>query len=79
MPNRKKKNLRLLFSANVRREREKLGVSQEALAHICGFHRTYIGAIERGERNISIDNVERLAKGLGVEPWCLLKQRNTRP
>ena len=48
-------------------------LSQEALAHECGLNRTYLSAIERSERNVSIDNIARIAKGLGVEAWRLLK------
>jgi transcriptional regulator with XRE-family HTH domain len=49
------------------------GLSQEALAHECGLNRTYLSGVERSERNISIDNIARIAKGLGVEPWKLLR------
>lgn len=52
---------RLLFAKNLRRKRESLGLSQEALADLANLHRTYIGSVERGERNISIDSMERLA------------------
>lgn len=49
-------------------------LSQEELADDCGLHRTYIGSVERGERNISIDNMERIAAALGVELRDLLKK-----
>jgi transcriptional regulator with XRE-family HTH domain len=70
----KKKSLRKNFATNLRREREARGLSQESLAHEAGLHRTYVGSVERGERNISIDNVERLAKALGVEPADLMRR-----
>jgi hypothetical protein len=49
------------------------GWSQEELAAQAQLHRTYVGSIERAERNLSIDNIERLAVALMVEPWSLLK------
>jgi transcriptional regulator with XRE-family HTH domain len=48
-------------------------LTQEALAYDCGINRTYLSAVERSERNVSIDNIARIAKGLKVEPWKLLK------
>jgi transcriptional regulator with XRE-family HTH domain len=45
----------------VRQRRQKLGVSQEEFADLCGLDRTYIGGIERGERNLSLINIEKLA------------------
>jgi transcriptional regulator with XRE-family HTH domain len=57
----------------MRQLRAARGVSQEALAHECGINRTYLSAVERAERNISIDNIARIARGLEVEPWKLLK------
>jgi len=55
---------RLLFAQAVRRIRTEHGWSQEELAAKAGLHRTYVGSVERGERNVSIDNVEKLAKAL---------------
>ncbi len=46
--------------------RARSGMSQESLADLAGLHRTYVGSVERGERNISIDNIEKLSKALGV-------------
>jgi len=54
--------------------REQLGLSQEALADAAGLHRTYVGSVERGERNISIDNIDRLAIALNVSPASLLEK-----
>ena len=56
----------------VRRLRKKKGWSQEELGHRSGLHRNYIGGIERGERNVAIINLEKLAKALGVRPRDLL-------
>jgi transcriptional regulator with XRE-family HTH domain len=48
-------------------------MTQEALAYDCGINRSYLSAVERSERNVSIDNIDRIAKGLKVEAWKLLK------
>lgn len=61
-----------IIASNVRRLRLAKGLSQEALADVCGYHRTYVGGIERGERNISIATLEALAGALGVAPQRLL-------
>lgn len=61
------------LALNLRRLRENLGLSQEALADRASLHRTYVGSVERGERNISIDNIERLAHALGVSAASLLE------
>jgi transcriptional regulator with XRE-family HTH domain len=65
--------LRDILAKNMRRHRAMRGLTQEALAYDCGINRTYLSAVERAERNVSIDNVARIAKGLQVEPWKLLK------
>jgi transcriptional regulator with XRE-family HTH domain len=57
----------------MRRLRAARKLSQEALAYECGINRTYLSAVERAERNVSIDNIARIAKGLKTEPWKLLK------
>jgi transcriptional regulator with XRE-family HTH domain len=54
------------FGARVRELRKGIGLSQEAFADRCGLDRTYVGGIERGERNVAIRNIERIAKGLGL-------------
>lgn len=60
------------MAANLRRIRIKRGLSQEALAERAGIHRTYVGSVERAERNVSIDNICRLAAAVGVDPRDLL-------
>ena len=64
--------LQAIIADNVRRLRVAKGWSQEALAEVCGYHRTYVGGIERGERNITIATLDALAGALGVEPHRLL-------
>lgn len=60
------------FGNRVRLERERLGLSQEELAVRAGMHRTYIGGVERGERNVGLLNVLRLARALGVSATVLI-------
>jgi ribosome-binding protein aMBF1 (putative translation factor) len=67
-------NARRIFSQRLRQIRQNKGLSQEELADVAGLHRTYVGSVERGERNISIDNMERLAKALEVDITDLLKE-----
>ncbi len=69
-------NLRDVIADNVRRLRKARGLSQEGLADLCGLHRTYVGSIERAERNLSVDNIAKLAAALGIEGWQLLKSAN---
>ncbi|OGF21322.1 transcriptional regulator [Candidatus Falkowbacteria bacterium RIFOXYB2_FULL_38_15] len=54
------------FGEKVREERHKQGLSQEKLASQAGVHRTYIGMIERAEKNITLENIEKIAKALGI-------------
>lgn len=68
--------LRHQFALNLKRVREYRGLSQEALADLSGLHRTYVGSVERGERNISIDNIEKLSIALNVCPEDLLGNNN---
>ena len=60
------------FGKKVRQERLRLGLSQEAFARKAEIHRTYVGLIERGETNITITNIEKIAKGLNLSVTELL-------
>jgi transcriptional regulator with XRE-family HTH domain len=62
---------------NLRVYREAKGLSQEAFADQLGVHRTYMGGIERGERNLTLKSLERLAARIGVEPLVLLNPPGT--
>ena len=68
------KLLRTVLARNIRLRRSALGISQEALAELAELHRTYVGAVERSERNISIDNIGKLAKALQTTPSDLLAE-----
>jgi len=68
-----KKSARVIFAENLRATRIAKGFSQESLAAFCGLHRTYVGSVERGERNVSIDNMETLAIALDTDLPDLLK------
>ena len=61
------------FGERIRTLRKQAGLSQEELAAACGLHRTYIGAVERGERNLSLLNIVQLAHALRVKPADLLE------
>lgn len=64
---------RSTLARNMRLLRAKKKISQEELADLCGLHRTYIGGIERHERNVSIDNIEKIAAAFGVSVSELLR------
>jgi len=64
--------LRAKLGRAVRRLRQGAGFSQESFADKCGVHRTYMGAVERGETNISLDNLERIARALNMSAGQLL-------
>jgi transcriptional regulator with XRE-family HTH domain len=57
---------------NLRSYREARGLSQEAFADVLGVHRTYMGGVERGERNLTLKSLERIAERVGVDPLSLL-------
>jgi len=61
-----KREVLIKFGQKVREERAKLGLSQEELASRAGVHRTYIGMIERAEKNITLENIEKIAKALKI-------------
>lgn len=63
---------RLRLAQRLRSERASRGLSQEELADLAGLHRTYVGSVERAERNVSIDNIEKLAGALGLDIAVLL-------
>ncbi len=65
-----------ILGANVRNLRLKRKLTQEKLAEICDLHRTYVGAIERGDRNVSLKNIVIIAHALNVEPAELLLYNN---
>jgi transcriptional regulator with XRE-family HTH domain len=62
-----KKEVLIKFGQKVREERLCLGLSQEELASRAGVHRTYIGMIERAEKNITLENIEKIAKALKIK------------
>lgn len=65
---------RIAFGKRVREIRLELGLSQEKLAELADLHRNYVGGVERGERNVSLVNIVKLAHGLRVRPVKLIEQ-----
>jgi len=68
---RELKAIREHFGHRIRELRSTLGLSQEQLADAAGLHRTYIGSVERGERNVSLQNIVAIARALNVTPSIL--------
>ena len=65
-----------MLAGNVRALRSRLGISQEELGDICGLHRTYVGSVERAERNVTLSTLETLSEALGVSvPNLLIPER----
>lgn len=67
-------DLRQRVASNVKRLRLRAGLSQEELARRCGVHRTYLGAVERGERNITLQVLAKIAGALTVDPVELIRE-----
>lgn len=61
-----------VFGSNLKKYRTAMGLSQEAFAEKCGLHRTYISAIECYRRSIALENIQRIADALKIEPYKLL-------
>lgn len=69
-------DLQIVVGANLRRIRKAAGFSQESFGQHIGWHRTFVGAVERGERNLTLRTVERLCQQLDVHPFDLLWDRS---
>ena len=65
-------DLQRIVGKNLRAYHQAKGLSQEAFAELVGMHRTYIGGVERGERNLTLATVERYAEAIGLDPLDLL-------
>lgn len=70
--NRRKTPIRKAFGLKVRMRRFEIGITQEELAEKADLHPTYVGSVERGERNIALENIVAIAKGLGCSPKDLM-------
>jgi transcriptional regulator with XRE-family HTH domain len=73
-------DITILFGTNIKKFRKERELSQERLAELSGLHRTYIGSVERGERNITLKNAYLIAQALDVKlTECLQEKENDRP
>lgn len=66
-------DLQRILGRNLRAYRKARGLSQESFAEVLGVHRTYMGGIERGERNLTLQSLERIAEQIDMEPLSLLQ------
>jgi transcriptional regulator with XRE-family HTH domain len=71
-------DLQRTVGRNLRLYREAKGLSQEAFADVLGVHRTYMGGIERGERNLTLKSLERIAERVSLDPLALLDRQGLR-
>lgn len=65
-----------VFGENLKKYRKEMNLSQEAFAEKCGLHRTYISSIERFQRNVSIENIQRIADALEIETYKLFLEES---
>jgi transcriptional regulator with XRE-family HTH domain len=66
-----------VFSCNVKKHRLALGLSQEQFAEKCGLHRTYISSVERFQRNISLENIQKIADALEIDVYKLFLEESS--
>lgn len=74
MRTRQKDNIQMLFGCTIRKFRTERQISQETFADMCGLHRTYISDIERGLRNVSLENIDKMAKALNIKISDIFKE-----
>lgn len=74
VPRAPRESLRARFGRNVRAARTAKGLSQEGFADLCNLDRSYIGGVERGDRNVGIDNIERIATALATTAASLMTE-----
>lgn len=70
----KNENIKERFGKAVRNRRRRCEISQEDLGDLCGLHRTYISEIERGKRNVALENIEKIAQALKTTPAGLFEE-----
>lgn len=78
-PRKKRNSARVRFATNLYAARKARGLTQERLGELASLHPTYVSSVERGERNVSIDSMERLARALGLDVAALLDPEEQHP